>query len=90
MAENTGDSEIEMNLQRFEARNRPSGRLVCFAHGRLMAFPLRLALTFFGTAVIATLEEPRLALVLALISLLGEMLDALALLPRQAGAGGPV
>ncbi|MCW1918175.1 ATP-binding protein [Rhodobacter sp. KR11] len=73
------DSEVLLDLKRLEHRMSPQGRLLSFAHGRLRAFPMRLALTFYGVAVLAMLESPNLALLLALLSMVGEAFDALGL-----------
>ncbi|NBZ86516.1 hybrid sensor histidine kinase/response regulator [Stagnihabitans tardus] len=79
MAESTTESEVLTDLKRLEHRMSPPGRLLSFAHARLRAFPLRLALTFYGVFVLALLEDARLALALALLSLIGETVDALGL-----------
>ena len=79
MAETDTESGVLTDLKRLEQRMSPPGRLLGFAHARLRAFPLRLALTFYGAFVLAVLEHPSLALALSLLSLIGEMIDALGL-----------
>jgi PAS domain S-box-containing protein len=74
-----GESEVLMDLRKFEQRMSPQGRLLSFAYGRLRAFPLRLALTSYGLAVMAFLSNPRLALILAFLALVGEAIDAFGL-----------
>ena len=79
MAEDLVTREILADLRRVEERLTPEGRLIAFANNRLKSFNLRLLLTLYGVAVMAFLGDARVAFELAILSMLGEAVDALAL-----------
>ena len=72
-------SKALVDLAQYEARISPDGRLLHYAKGRIRAFWLRQTLTVIGSLTVLLLESVPFGLLLAVLALVGELVDILAL-----------
>jgi two-component system, sensor histidine kinase len=63
------------DLRLFEATDSPDGRLLHYAKGRIRSFWLRQTLTFLGVLTIYLLASAELGMILAALTLAGEVVD---------------